>query len=159
MNLLPSKKISELKMAVIFDEFTRASFSEECKLIQFTPDNWLEVLTRDTPDILMVESAWNGNNGSWFKHVGDYGEEQNKDLFDLIKWCNAKNIPTVFWNKEDPVHYNRFINTAKKFDYIFTTDEDMVPFYKKKLDMKMFIHCRLLHSRKYTIQLKFKVSE
>ncbi|MCY7777342.1 glycosyltransferase [Bacillus haynesii] len=133
MNLLPSKKISELKMAVIFDEFTRASFSEECKLIQFTPDNWLEVLTRDTPDILMVESAWNGNNGSWFKHVGDYGEEQNKDLFDLIKWCNAKNIPTVFWNKEDPVHYNRFINTAKKFDYIFTTDEDMVPFYKKEV--------------------------
>ncbi|MEC1205047.1 CgeB family protein [Bacillus paralicheniformis] len=133
MGLLPSKKINELKMAVIFDEFTRASFSEECELIQFTPDNWLEVLTRDIPDMLMVESAWNGNNGSWFKRVGDYGEEQNKALFDLIKWCNAKNIPTVFWNKEDPVHYNRFINTAKKFDYIFTTDEDMVPFYKKEV--------------------------
>ncbi|WOQ74013.1 glycosyltransferase [Bacillus stratosphericus] len=134
LNLLPtSNKISELKMAAIFDEFTRACFAEECRLIQFTPDNWLETLTKELPDILMVESAWQGNNGSWFKRVGNYGEEQNKALFDLISWCNAKNIPTVFWNKEDPVHYNRFIATAKHFDYIFTTDEDRIPFYKEEV--------------------------
>ncbi|MBR0577928.1 CgeB family protein [Bacillus altitudinis] len=134
LNLLPtSNKISELKMAAIFDEFTRACFAEECRLIQFTPDNWLETLTKEMPDILMVESAWQGNNGSWFKRVGNYGEEQNKALFDLISWCNAKNIPTVFWNKEDPVHYNRFIATAKHFDYIFTTDEDRIPFYKEEV--------------------------
>lgn len=131
LNLLPSKPLKELKLAVIFDEFTYASYKYECKLITFTPENWIEVLTREQPDILMVESAWNGNSGSWNKHVGYYGEENMKPLYTLINWCKENNIPTVFWNKEDPVHFNRFIETAKRFDYIYTTDENMIDSYKE----------------------------
>jgi spore maturation protein CgeB len=131
LNLVKPKPLKKLKMAVIFDVFTTASYAEECELITFTPDNWLETLTSNKPDLLMVESAWVGNNGSWNKLVGYYGEENMKPLFNLIKWCNENNIPTVFWNKEDPVHFNRFIKTAVKFDYIFTTDENMVPKYKE----------------------------
>jgi spore maturation protein CgeB len=136
LKLVPPKPLKELKMAVIFDEFTTASYKEECKLITFTPENWLEVLTNDKPDLLMVESAWNGNNGTWNKRVGYYGEENMKPLFELIRWCNANNVPTVFWNKEDPVHFNRFIETAKRFDYIFTTDENMVPHYQEQAGHK-----------------------
>ncbi|GHH97441.1 CgeB family protein [Neobacillus kokaensis] len=131
LKLVNPKPLNKLKMAVIFDVFTTASYAEECELITFTPDNWLETLTSNKPDLLMVESAWVGNNGSWNKLVGYYGEENMKPLFSLIKWCNDNNIPTVFWNKEDPVHFNRFIKTAVKFDYIFTTDERMVPKYKE----------------------------
>ena len=72
-------------MAVIFDVFTTASYKEECELITFTPDNWLETLTNNKPDLLMVESAWQGNEGSWNKKVGYYGEENMKPLFSLIK--------------------------------------------------------------------------
>ncbi|MFB3164819.1 glycosyltransferase [Neobacillus sp. 179-J 1A1 HS] len=132
LNLVKPKPLKKLKMAVIFDEFTTASYAKECELITFTPDNWLETLTSNKPDLLMVESAWVGNNGSWNKLVGYYGEDNMKPLFSLIKWCNENNIPTVFWNKEDPVHFNRFIKTAIKFDYIFTTDERMVPSYKEQ---------------------------
>ncbi|EKN66473.1 hypothetical protein BABA_15227 [Neobacillus bataviensis LMG 21833] len=131
LQLVKPKPLKKLKMAVIFDVFTTASFAEECELITFTPTNWLETLTSNKPDLLMVESAWVGNGGSWNKLVGYYGEENMKPLFSLIKWCNENNIPTVFWNKEDPVHFNRFIKTAVKFDYIFTTDERMIPNYKE----------------------------
>jgi len=131
LSLVKPKPLNTLKMAVIFDEFTTASYAEECELIKFTPEKWLETLASNKPDLLMVESAWVGNNGSWNKRVGYYGEENMKPLFNLIKWCNDNNIPTVFWNKEDPVHFNRFIKTAIKFDYIFTTDENMVPKYKE----------------------------
>ncbi|WHY33822.1 glycosyltransferase [Cytobacillus firmus] len=132
LKLVKPKPIKKLKMAVIFDVFTTASYKDECELITFTPDNWLETLTNNMPDILMVESAWQGNDGTWNRKVGYYGEENMKPLYGLINWCNENNIPTVFWNKEDPVHFNRFIETAVKFDYIFTTDENMVKQYKEK---------------------------
>lgn len=125
------KPLKQLKMAVIFDVFTTAAYENECELIKISPKNWLEELTSNRPDLLMVESAWQGNGGLWNKQVGYYGEENMKPLFQLLEWCKKENIPTVFWNKEDPVHFNRFIRTAVNFDYIFTTDENMVPEYKK----------------------------
>lgn len=125
------KPLKQLKMAVIFDVFTTAAYEKECELIKVSPENWLEELTLNRPDLLMVESAWQGNGGLWNKRVGYYGEENMKPLFELLEWCKKENIPTVFWNKEDPVHFNRFIQTAVNFDYIFTTDENMVSEYKK----------------------------
>ncbi len=35
----------------------------------------------------------------------------------------------MFWNKEDPVHYERFVGTATLCDHVFTTDGAMVPRY------------------------------
>jgi spore maturation protein CgeB len=132
LGLVEPKPLNKLKMAVIFDEFTTASYKHECELVTFSPDNWLETLVNNKPDILMVESAWYGNGGTWNKRVGYYGEENMESLYSLLNWCNQQNIPTVFWNKEDPVHFNRFIETAKRFDYIFTTDENMVAHYKEE---------------------------
>lgn len=43
-------------------------------------------------------------------------------------------MPTVFWNKEDPVHYNTFLEVAKLFDYVFTTDEGSIEKYKIDLN-------------------------
>ena len=48
----------------------------------------------------MVESAWQGNGGTWNKRVGYYGEENMQPLFALLKWCNENNIPTVFGIKK-----------------------------------------------------------
>jgi len=132
LRLVPMKT-NRIKVAVIFDEFTTAAYQDECELITFTPSNWKEVVVDNTPDLLMVESAWVGNGGSWNKQVGYYGEESIASLKALIEWCNEKNIPTVFWNKEDPVHFDRFIETAKYFDYIYTTDENMISEYQKRV--------------------------
>ncbi|MGV2622793.1 UNVERIFIED_CONTAM: glycosyltransferase [Halobacillus marinus] len=129
LDLISPKPLKGLKMAVIFDEFTKASYEHEANLITFTPDDWLTVLSKEQPDMLMVESAWNGNGGTWNKKVGYYGEENFQALHGLLEWCKQNNIPTVFWNKEDPVHFNRFIQTAKHFDYIYTTDANMVEHY------------------------------
>ena len=38
-------------------------------------------------------------------------------------------IPTVFWNKEDPVHFDDFADAATQFDWIFTTDADCIDRY------------------------------
>lgn len=39
-------------------------------------------------------------------------------------------IPTIFWNKEDPINFNSFSNTAKLFDFVFTTCIDTIDRYK-----------------------------
>ena len=39
----------------------------------------------------------------------------------------------MFWNKEDPPHYDDFIQTAKLFDYVFTTEARKVSEYKLDL--------------------------
>src|SRR5699024_565269 len=96
LKLIEPKKISELKMAVIFDKFTMESFRYECELLTVHPDDWKEQLTANRPDLLMVESAWEGNNGSWNKRVGDYGKKMLEPLRELIAWCKGKNIPTIF---------------------------------------------------------------
>ncbi|WP_025753405.1 glycosyltransferase family protein [Priestia megaterium] len=131
LGLQEKKLISKVKVAAIFDEFTKYCFNPECNLITFTPDNWREKLFLENPDFLMVESAWHGNNGSWTKKIQYTDESSIKDLKEVIKWCRENNIPTVFWNKEDPIHYNHFIETAKLFDYIFTTDCNMLSKYRQ----------------------------
>ncbi|MBC2305036.1 glycosyltransferase [Listeria booriae] len=124
-------KTSDLRVACIFDEFTRTCYEKEVQLISFTPDNWEEVLEREQPHLLMVESAWHGNDKAWEYKIGRYANQDRSPLLGLLDWCRQNEVPTIFWNKEDPIHYQKFIDTAKLFDYIYTTDADMIPHYKK----------------------------
>jgi spore maturation protein CgeB len=125
------QQISDIKMACILDEFSMTSFGQEVNLITFTPENWLEVLSENIPDVLFVESAWRGNYGSWEYKIAKYNNQDKEPLIKLLNWCKENGIPTVFWNKEDPIHFERFIDTAKLFDYIFTTDANMIENYQK----------------------------
>lgn len=125
-------KVEDLRVASILDDFSYQSFKSDCQLITFRPDNWLEILTKELPQILFVESAWRGNSGSWQYKIAKYNTPQGEELDNLLEWCKQNNIPTVFWNKEDPIHFDKFIDTAKKFDYIYTTDENCIPNYQKE---------------------------
>lgn len=116
-----------IKIASILDEFSYECFKYECNLIQLNHKDWESILIREQPDLLLVESAWNGDFKRLFNKVR-YGCEST---VDLIEWCRHNKIPTVFWNKEDPFHFGHFINIAKCFDYIFTTDSDCIPEYIK----------------------------
>lgn len=125
------KNLNEIKVACIVDYFTNINLSKEFKLIKITPSKWFQQLEEEKPDILFVESAWKGNDGTWQYKIGKYTNTENIELNKVIKYCNENYIPTVFWNKEDPVHFEKFIDSAKLFDYIFTTDRNMVKRYKE----------------------------
>lgn len=127
-------KLSDLKVACIFDKLTESCFNGICNLIKVHPYEWKSELELNSPNILLVESAWHGNDDTWNKKVQYINKYNILELKNLVQWCKEKSIPTIFWNKEDPVHYNHFINTAKLFDYVFTTDEASVEKYK--IDLK-----------------------
>lgn len=116
-----------LKIACIMDDFTYESYKYTANLKRLSRENWLEEIRAFQPDLLFVESAWRGENGTWHNLVNKNVQE----LQDIISWCKTHNVGTVFWNKEDPIHFQTFINTACQFDCIFTTDIDCIDNYKK----------------------------
>lgn len=120
-----------VKAAAIMDEFTFACFEPECQLIPVNPDDWKQVLSEQRPDFLFVESAWAGNGGSWRYKLVRPDKIEDGPLFELVQRCRSQNIPTVFWNKEDPPSFDEFIHAAVLFDYIFTSDANCVPRYRE----------------------------
>lgn len=132
-NIVEDKtKMSDIKVACIFDEFSMASFGDVVSLITFSPDDWKSKFQNSKPDLLMIESAWKGNFGAWEYQIGRYNNNNNNfKLKELILWCKRNRVPTVFWNKEDPIHFEKFKDAATLVDYVFTTDADMIPTYRK----------------------------
>lgn len=120
---------SKLKVACVMDEFTFGSYRYECDLQPLTPTNWEAELNGFGPELLFIESAWRGKDDLWGSKVGHNSQE----LQDIIAWCREHQVPTVFWNKEDPVHFETFLTTAKQFDHVFTTDIDCIHRYKGAL--------------------------
>lgn len=125
------KKIKDLEVIFIADEFTTKCFQEEFNIIPITPEKWEDELRHKKPDLFFCESAWLGNDKRWRNMVGSGGPRDNTILLEVVKWCRTRDIPTVFWNKEDPFHYDAFIGTAKHFDFVFTTDQKSVGQYKQ----------------------------
>lgn len=126
------KSFPGLQVGVILDEFSLRAWTPEFETVLLTPDGWEQELRANPIDMLFVESAWAGNHGAWqYQLTGSRAPRQ--DLIDLVAFCKEQSIPTVFWNKEDPVHFDDFIDTAKLFDAVFTTDSTLIPTYKDVL--------------------------
>ena len=131
---IPNQK--NIKVATIFDSFSHNSFKYEFDLISLTPDSWKEQLESGKPDLFFCESAYHGISKKSSPHGVWVGKLSQKSLCDNLKgiltYCNQNNIPTIFWNKEDPISFTdkfSFTNTALNFDYIFTSSEESVSEY------------------------------
>ncbi|EGK8006520.1 FkbM family methyltransferase [Campylobacter lari] len=118
--------IKNMKIACIMDEFTYTSFKYECDLLQLSPDKWKNEIITFKPDLLFIESAWQGKDSLWKLKISGFSIE----LQELIKYCKENSIATIFWSKEDPVHFNTFLPIACSVDFVFTTDIDCIPKYK-----------------------------
>lgn len=138
------KSAQDFRVAMITDEFTFNSFSPEFDAFPVDPDKWRTQFEALSPDIFFCESAWaavSPSSGSWKAKIYgsvNFAYENRTTLFEILKYCKSKGIPTVFWNKEDPTHHhdrvNDFVSTAARFDFIFTTAEECVDSYRKFKD-------------------------
>lgn len=122
----------EIKVACILDTFSYECFKYEATLEQLNPDRWEEQMESIKPHFLFVESAWRGLDNRWWGALFNRGNRMlpsQKEFLNLIRYCKKDKIKTVFWDKEAPVNYHYFLETAKLFDIIFTTDEGSVKKY------------------------------
>ncbi|WP_269790059.1 methyltransferase domain-containing protein [Stenotrophomonas sp. Iso1] len=113
----------------VMDEFSRECFAPHINLIEPRPDNWEGLLDRYLPQFLFVESSWRGNSGAWQYRVANYANPPGNEIVEMVTEFKRRGVPTVFWNKEDPVHFNDFIGKAIHFDHVFTTAEEALPNY------------------------------
>lgn len=128
-NARATRTLKDIRVAVIADEFTTSTLATSMSVVSLDRECWREEMESNDFDFVLIESAWSGNGGQWARGVGYYSEEEFADLRSLLEYARHHNIPTVFWNKEDPVHWNRFSKTAQHCDYVFTTDANTIPRY------------------------------
>lgn len=121
----------DLRVAVVLDDFSRLALAPEWDQVEVTPAEWRSQVAARV-DLLFVESAWHGNSGSWrYQLTGS--KAPVPELVDLVEHCRSRGVPTIFWCKEDPVHFDDFLDTAALFDHVFTTDVQMVSRYRERL--------------------------
>ena len=140
------KRSGKLNVAMICDEFTFNSFRDECNAFPLEPDNWREIFEKQEIDFFFCESAWSGVDSikrPWRGQVyasANFAKENRGILLEILSYCKANRTPTVFWNKEDPAHYDDrihdFVKTALEFDHIFTTAAECVERYKSEYGHK-----------------------
>jgi len=134
--------LKDLRVAAVLDEFSYRSFAPECQLTALTPESWKQQFDELSPDLFFCESAWVGHDSDLRPWRGKiyasekFSHENRQVLLEILEHCKREGIPTVFWNKEDPSHFDdkahNFVDTALKFDHIFTTDSDCVHRYKEE---------------------------
>ena len=73
------KSLKELRVAAVMDEFTHHSYKPECQLLNLDFDNAIDEIKTFKPDLLFIESAWEGKDKKWSKNV----ERGNKPIYDL----------------------------------------------------------------------------
>jgi len=132
----PSGPYANLTVGLVADELTRSCLQHECRVLDLTPGNAEAVLARARPDLVFVESAWQGHRNRWKYRIAaypDHPERDNRDLARLLAQARELGIPTVFWNKEDGVHFERFIASARLCDVVLTVDASCVERYRAVL--------------------------
>lgn len=128
------------RIAFLCDEMTWQDFRPQCNGIFLHPLTWREQMERFRPELFFCEAAWSGirqYDGVWRGRV--YQDHRllfdNRGiLLDVLSYCRAQEIPTVFWAKEDPVFFHHpvydFTQTALLFDGIFTTAAECMQQYR-----------------------------
>lgn len=123
---------SPVRVGLIADAFTTVAFQYEWHQVPLTPEGWRAQLDTERLDLLFVESAWQGNQRAWQYHLTGPSAPRPA-IVELVAECRRRGIPTVFWNKEDPTHFEDFLATAGLFDWVFTTDSECLPRYREAL--------------------------
>jgi len=120
-------------IAIISDlymfNFYKDSFS---KVYYLTPENYKDILENTKIDLFIYVTSWKGIDSDEWKGI-KYREKPKKAFEDIVHILRKNNIKLVFQTIEDPSNYDYFLPIAKEFDYIFTSDTDMIPKYKKDL--------------------------
>jgi spore maturation protein CgeB len=121
--------LGALRMAAVLDPFSERVFEPDCTLVNLPASDFEPILDALSPHLLFVESAWRGKDGAWRDRLSPV----SVNLLYLLDCCRRRGIPTVFWNKEDPAHFAHFLETARLFDLVYTTDAACVPRYVEAL--------------------------
>lgn len=147
--LTENERTQKPRVAFLCDEMTWRDFQDCCEAVFLHPKTYRQQLKELKPDMFFCESAWSGIDaypGVWRGRV--YRDKrvsfENRDLLlDILDYCKKCEIPTAFWNKEDPTYFDHdiydFTDTALRFDYVFTTAQECIARYQQRGHQHVFL--------------------
>lgn len=118
----------DYSIGIICDEFMYYSLENAAnfKYISLTENINID----DSLDLVLVVTAWKGLDNSW-QYLSNPEGKKRASLLKLLKDYNNSGIPTVFYSKEDPVNYDKFLSIANECKYIFTSAKEIINDYKR----------------------------
>lgn len=100
----------------------------------------LATLDQEPPRFLLIESIWE-NWGRQRRKI----KRQLACIGQMVHDYRSRGVPVVFWSKEDPPHFERFLGWAQECDLVLTTDADCVSRYRER-------GCRSVHPMTFPVQ-------
>jgi Glycosyl transferases group 1/DUF based on E. rectale Gene description (DUF3880)/Glycosyltransferase like family 2 len=116
-------------VATILDDPSYRAFAPEWEQRPLTTAPAADQLSSIDPALIFVESAWEGNGGAFRHDLAHLAKRHGSPVRDILAAASNSAIPTVFWNNEDPAHFDDFAGAATEFDWIFTTDAGCIDRY------------------------------
>ncbi len=117
------------RVAIICDQFYWDSVKAAADFVYIDPAKWQDCI-KDV-DCLLIVSAWHGlGNGTDWQGLAYEGTNRRTLAYEIIDTCKGRNVPTIFYSKEDPPSYAEYLGLAKRCDYVFTSDDGCVQRYK-----------------------------
>jgi glycosyltransferase involved in cell wall biosynthesis len=121
----------ELDVAIVTDEFMFNYYKNVFrKVVYLTPENHAQAFAENRFDLFLFVSCWSGMANDEWRGVR-YREKPQAALKAILEASRERGIPTLFQTIEDPSNYEHFIDVARQFDHIFTTDVDCVERYRR----------------------------
>ena len=118
-----------VKIGIICDQFYWDSIYSAANFVYIRPECWQEDIKGI--DYLLMVSAWHGlRDGTDWQGLPYEGTKRRLLAYENIDCCKRRNVPTIFYSKEDPPSYKEFLGIAKRCDYVFTSAEECVNSYK-----------------------------
>lgn len=125
-----SERKSPATAVTILDAFSMECFSPELTAVPVSRVDYEQALEYYNPEFILVESAWQGNEGAWtYQLVGSQGPRPA--FYEFVAAARRRDIPIVFWNKEDPPHFSEFLPVAKEADLVLTTAGELIDEYRE----------------------------
>lgn len=120
----------DLKVGIITDEymfnFYRDVFSE---IFYLSPSNYEEIMSTVKLDIVIYVTSWKGLRDEEWRGI-NFRPKPAAALETILELARKDGANLVFQSIEDPSNFEYFLPIAKKFDFIFTSDQDTIEKYR-----------------------------
>lgn len=127
-----SLRFPDQTAGLVTDSFSYHGWSREFSTHFLSPRDRDISATIEKCNFILIEPTWNGLTDEW---AGRFVEDRapSRDLTRIVEAARRQQVPVIFWNKEDPTHFEDYVGVAALADYVFTTADEVVPRYEEAL--------------------------
>lgn len=128
---------SKLTCLTILDEMSAHNWADDFDCIRLVRSMAMRQIVEAEYDFVLMETAWLGQENDWiyaFTSPDQKHENAQALLAALDRLRILTDKPIVAINKEDPLHFEKFLPLVRHADHIFTTDQDMTSEYRRRTD-------------------------